>query len=502
MAQKAQAQDQQKQDSNIVRDAKLVNRRYFEDKGINPYPPRFKPDAKAGALAEKYEGLADGDVTEDMVTVAGRIMAYRNSGMFIDLHDTSGKVQIFSHKQDLSPEALEDISHYDLGDIIGVTGYVRRTPRGELTINAKETVLLTKSLQPLPEKHHGLKDVEQRYRERYVDLITNEESRETFRKRSKIISTMRRVMEDQGYLEVETPVFHPIPGGAMARPFTTHHNALDMQLYLRIATELYLKRLMVGGLSDGVFEFGRTFRNEGISVKHNPEFTMLEVYIAYADYEDMMALTEQLVEQACLAANGSTKVMFDGKELDFKGPWPRQTMCDMIKDATGVDFMQHTDPAEARAKAKEIGVHVDDNFNWGKVCEEVFGEKVEPKITNPVHVIGYPKDISPLAKGDPDNDLLTLRFESFCNGWEIANAFTELNDPIDQRARFEDQVAQREAGDDEAQYLDNDFINALEYGMPPTGGLGIGMDRLIMLLTDSQNIRDVIAFPTMRHKGI
>lgn len=488
-------------DSNIVRDAKLNNLKFFQEKGIDAYPHDFKPNAKAGDLIAKYADLADGEKTEDTVIVAGRIMAYRNSGMFIDLHDTSDKIQIFSHKQDLDAEALEEISHYDLGDIIGVTGYVRRTPRGELTINAKETTLLNKSLQPLPEKRHGLVDVEQRYRQRYVDLIANPEVKGVFRQRSQIIKAFRRVLDDKGYLEVETPVLHSIPGGTSAKPFTTHHNALDMELYLRIAPELYLKRLIVGGLAEGVYEISRLFRNEGTSIKHNPEFTALEVYVAYQDYNDMMSLTEELVEQACIAINGSTKVTFGDKEINFKAPWARKTMCELVAEKTGIDFIQYPDLKDAKKKATELGIKVEAHMNWGKIIAEAFDRFVEADLIQPTHVTDYPRDICPLAKGHRDHPLLAERFESFANGWEIANAFSELNDPQDQRARFEDQVAEREAGDDEAQYLDEDYINALEYGMPPTGGLGIGMDRLVMLLTNSQTIRDVLLFPTMRNKA-
>ncbi len=491
------------QDSNIVRDAKLNNLSYFEDKGVDAYPHRFKPDSKAGDLQSKYQSLEDGEQTEDIIIVAGRIKAYRNSGMFIDLHDTTGKIQIFSHKQDLSEEQLEDIKHYDLGDIIGVKGYIRRTPRGELTINAKETTLLTKSLQPLPDKHSGLTDVEQRYRQRYVDMIANPEVKDAFRKRSQIIRTFQNILDEKGYIEVETPVLHTIPGGTSAKPFETHHNSLDMPLYLRIATELHLKRLIVGGLADGVYEIGRLFRNEGMSVKHNPEFTTLEVYVAYSDYNDMMDLTEELVSKTCEAVNGTTAVSFNGKDIDFKAPWPRISMVDSVKEKTNVDFLEITDLKAAIEKAKELELDINPNdksLNWGKIVEAAFEKYVEGTLIQPTHITDYPLDISPLAKKHPENSLLTERFESFCNGWEIANAFSELNDPQDQVARFQEQVKLREAGDDEAQYLDMDFVNALEVGMPPTGGLGIGMDRLVMLLTDSHSIRDVIPFPTMKEK--
>ena len=488
-------------DSNIVRDGKLHNLKYFQGKGIDPYPHSFKPDIKAAALHDKYKDLADGAVTEDVVTVAGRITAYRNSGMFIDLSDVTDKVQIFCHKQDLDAEQLDNIAHLDLGDIIGVTGYVRRTPRGELTVNAKVVTLLTKSLQPMPEKYHGLSDIEQRYRQRYADLIANEESRETLRKRSRIIQSVRETLNAKDYIEVETPALHVIPGGTTAKPFTTHHNALDMPLSLRIALELHLKRLIVGGLADGVYEIGRVFRNEGTSVKHNPEFTMLELYVAYTDYHDIMDITEEIAANACLAANGTLDINFGDKQISFAKNWPRKRMVDLVKDATGIDFMAITDDAEAYRLAKEHHLPVEKFMKWGEIVELFFGEKVEHTLIQPTHVTDYPRDVSPLAKIHRSEPRLTERFESFANGWEIANAFSELNDPIDQYGRFTDQVAKREAGHDEAQYLDLDFVTALEFGMPPTGGLGIGIDRLVMLLTNSQSIRDVIAFPTMRHKA-
>jgi lysyl-tRNA synthetase class 2 len=347
--------------------------------------------------------------------------------------------------------------------------------------------MLTKSVRPLPEKYHGLHDVETKYRKRYLDLIMNDESRDTFRKRSQIISFIRRLLTEENFMEVETPMLHSIAGGASAKPFLTHHNALDMQLFLRIAPELHLKRLVVGGF-DRVFEINRCFRNEGISVKHNPEFTSVEIYQAYADYHDMMALH-----------GGETKVTFGEREIDFKAPWARKTMTELVTEKTGVDFGAIPDAKEAAAKAKELGVYVEDGKSWGEVLEAVFGEKVEDDLVQPVHVIDMPKDISPLAKQHRNAENLTERFETYVNGWEVANAFSELSDPFDQLARFKSQVAAREAGNEEAQMLDEDFVEALEYGLPPTGGLGIGIDRLVMLLTNSQSIRDVIAFPTLRH---
>lgn len=470
-----------------------------KSRGINPYAYNFDRKDMAADLQKKYENLEDGAETEDMVVVAGRITAMRNNGMFIDLTDTSGKIQVFSHKDSTPAEEMEKLDLFDLGDIIGVKGLIRRTPRGELSIRSKEITLLTKALHPLPEKYHGLQDIEQRYRQRYLDLIATEQSLDVLRKRSKIIGWLRTFLEEEwGGVEVETPILHGIMGGASAKPFETHHNALDSQFYLRIATELHLKRLIVGGLSDCVFEIGRIFRNEGISVKHNPEFTSVELYKTYTDYNDMMKLTEDLVEHLALKLYGTTKITFGGHEIDVKAPWKRATMIDLVKEATGVDFLEITDRDAAAAKAKKLGVHVEDRHKWGEIVLEVFEEKVEDTLIQPTHVTDHPLDVSPLAKNHRDNPILTERFESFINGWEIANAFTELNDPVEQRKRFDAQVEAREAGDEEAQMLDEDFVTALEVGLPPTGGWGLGIDRLVMLLTDSHNIRDVICFPTLK----
>lgn len=496
----AETETQNQAGATNVFEARANNRKAIEDMGINPYPTKFETTTTTAELHTKYEKLEDGEKTEDKVSVAGRVMAYRNNGMFIDLKDHTGKVQIFSHKQDLSPEFLELLKKVDIGDIIGIHGLVRRTPRGELTVNAHDVQVLTKSMRPLPEKYHGLTDVEARYRHRYVDLIMNDDSKAVFEKRSKIISYIRHFLEGEDFLEVETPMMHPIMGGATAKPFVTYHNALDRELYMRVAPELYLKRLIVGGFHK-VFEINRCFRNEGISIKHNPEFTSVELYQAYADYNDMMALTERLVE-ACaklVSEDGSAKLPFGDNVIDFSGPWPRKTMTELILEHTGVDFLELQDPAAAQAKAKEMGIETQERMCWGEVIEEVFGEKVEPSLIQPIHVVDMPKDISPLAKGHSEHDHLTERFESYANGWEIANAFSELNDPIDQRERFQAQVDSRDKGNEEAQMLDEDFIEALEYGMPPTGGLGIGIDRLIMLLTNSASIRDVIAFPSLRN---
>ncbi|MBV9966924.1 MAG: lysine--tRNA ligase, partial [Alphaproteobacteria bacterium] len=386
----------------------------------------------------------------------------------------------------------------DIGDLIGVDGLVRRTPRGELTVNATHLTLLAKSLRPLPEKYHGLADIELRYRQRYLDLIMNPQSRETLRRRGRVVAAMREFLSVRGYLEVETPMLHTIPGGAAAKPFITHHNALDIELYLRIAPELHLKRLVVGGLSDKVFEINRCFRNEGLSPRHNPEFTTLELYEAYADYTDMMTLTEQIVAHVAEAAAGGLHVSYGGVQIELTPPWPRRSMADLVREHAGVDFLAIADAAAARDAAKRLGCALQGTENWGQALEAAFAAHVEDKLIQPIHVTGFPRDISPLAKADRNDARLVERFETYVYGWEIANAFSELNDPLDQRARFEAQMLARAAGDEEAQPLDEDYVTALEYGLPPCGGLGVGIDRLVMLLTDSPSIRDVIAFPTLR----
>ncbi len=482
---------------HAYRQARLDKLEQIRALGLDPYPHHFDVTIKSDELAAKYGHLQPGEVTEDTVRMAGRIMAIRNNGMFIDLMDAAGKMQAFCHKDFLPEAGMQFLKLLDLGDIIGIEGIVRRTPRGELTVNVRALTMLSKTLLPPPEKWHGLADVDTRYRQRYIDLIANEETRLTLRRRSQIVAFMRQFLEARGFLEVETPMLHPIPGGTNAKPFTTHHNALDLELFLRIAPELYLKRLMVGGLSDKVFEINRNFRNEGLSTRHNPEFTMLELYQAYADYNDIMVLTETLISETAQAVLGTTVVQVGENSIDFKAPWRRATMCELVREATGIDFMAVDD---ARSAAKGVGVHMKGDESWGKVVETVFGEKVEHTLIQPVHVTDMPKDISPLAKVHRSNQLLAERFESYVNGYEIANAFSELNDPQEQLMRFQEQVANREKGDDEAQYLDQDYVVALEHGMPPTGGLGVGVDRVIMLLTGSTTIRDVIAFPTMRPK--
>jgi len=454
------------------------------DAGDNPYAYTFARDAKAGDLQAKYADLAPGTETEDKVAVAGRVMAMRNNGMFIDLMDATGKIQVFCHKDSMSEEALAKLHNLDLGDIIGAHGSMRRTPRGELSVRATSVELLTKCMLPLPEKYHGLTDIELRYRQRYVDLIVNEDARDTLRKRSAITACLREYLTTVwGGVEVETPM---------------HHNTLDTDFYLRIAPELYLKRLIVGGLADCVFEINRNFRNEGISPRHNPEFTMVELYKTYTDVNDMMDLTEGAVKYIAEKVLGTTQIKYGETTIEVGGQWPRKSMCALVAEATQIDFMNVTDAAAARAEAKKLGVHVEPAAKWGEVVAAVFEEKVEDTLIQPIHVTDFPLDISPLAKVHRSNPILTERTETFVNGWEIANMFTELNDPADQLGRFEEQMKAREAGNDEAQMLDEDYVTALQYGLPPTGGMGMGVDRLCMILTGSINIRDVICFPTLK----
>jgi lysyl-tRNA synthetase class 2 len=466
--------------------------------GIEPYPYAFLRTDEATELERRHAGLPAGAETGERVCVAGRIRAIRNSGMFIDLHDASGKVQIFCHRDFLDPDGLAAVRLLDIGDLIGVEGMVRRTPRGELTVNAGAVTVLAKTLRPLPEKYHGLADVELRYRQRYLDLIMNPESRETLRRRSKIVAALRSHLVEHGYLEVETPMLHTIPGGASAKPFVTHHNALDIELYLRIAPELHLKRLVVGGLADKVFEINRCFRNEGLSPRHNPEFTTLELYEAYVDYTAMMRLTEELISTAAKSVLGTLRIDYGGSEIDLSPPWPRRSMAELVHEATGVDFLTRDGAETARIAAAALGVALTGDENWGQALEAVFAARVEDGLITPIHVTGFPRDISPLAKADRADTRLAERFETYIYGWEVANAFSELTDPQDQRARFEAQMKARAAGDEEAQPLDEDYVTALEYGLPPCGGLGLGIDRLVMLLTNSPSIRDVIAFPTLR----
>jgi lysyl-tRNA synthetase class 2 len=490
----------QERDDNQFRAARLAKLAELRRLGCDPYPTAFARDNEAKTLEERYGALPSDSRTEDHVAVAGRVRAIRNNGMFIDLHDATGKIQIFSHKDHLPPEELALLRLLDLGDIIGVDGVVRRTPRGELTIDARHISVLAKALLPLPEKFHGLADIEMRYRQRYLDLIMSEESRTTLRRRSAVIAALRSRLVARGFLEVETPMLHAIPGGASAKPFVTHHNALDLELYLRVAPELHLKRLLVGGLSERLFEINRNFRNEGLSPRHNPEFTSLELYEAYVDYGAMMALAEELIAGAAMDVLGTTRLHYGEREIELAAPWPRRAMAELVAERTGIDFMAIGEDDAARRAARGAGAELQDSAGWGRALEATFAATVEASLIAPVHVVGFPREISPLAKADPKDPRLTERFESYINGWEVANAFSEINDPVDQRARFEAQMRERAAGDEEAQHLDEDFVTALEYGMPPAGGLGLGIDRLVMLLTDSPSIRDVIAFPTMRPK--
>jgi len=488
-------------DDNQFRAARLAKLEELRRLGCNPYPNEFARDTEARDLERRYAALAPGAETADRVAVAGRIRAIRNSGMFVDLHDASGKIQVFNHKTNLAAEEFALVRLMDLGDIIGVEGFVRRTPRGELTVNSQRVVMLAKALLPLPEKFHGLADLEMRYRQRYLDLIMSEESRLTLRRRSEIVAALRRRLLAHGYLEVETPMLHAIPGGASAKPFVTHHNALDLELYLRIAPELHLKRLLVGGLSEKLFEINRNFRNEGLSPRHNPEFTSLELYAAYVDYRAMMGLAEELIAGVAADVLGATRISYGGRDIELAPPWPRRSMAELVQERTGIDFLAIDDDVAARRAARSLGAEVHETSGWGRALEAAFGATVENDLVSPVHVTGFPREVSPLAKADPADARLTERFETYINGWEVANAFSEINDPQDQRARFEAQMRDRAQGDEEAQRLDEDFVAALEYGMPPAGGLGIGIDRLVMLLTDSPSIRDVIAFPTLRPKG-
>ena len=471
------------------------------DNGINPYPYTFDRTACAAELHENYKELPSGEEDSKVFHVAGRIMAMRNNGMFIDLVDSSGKIQVFVHKENVDAEKIKILKLVDVGDILGVYGTVRRTPRGELSIKANDFKILSKSLLPLPEKWHGLTDTETRYRQRYLDMIMNEDVRTTFLKRSQIIAEIRNYLTQRGFLEVETPMLQSIAGGAAARPFKTYHNTLDMDMYLRIAPELYLKRLLVGGLSEKIFEINRNFRNEGISPKHNPEFTMLELYQSFVDYNEMMVLTENMISTVAQNVLGTMEVEYEGKIINLAPPWQRLTMIGAVKKYTDIDFAQFLSAPEAAVEAKKIGVEVNEDDSWGEIIDKVFEVKVEPHLIQPIHIIDYPRDISPLSKPHRDDSRLVERFETRVNGWEIANAFSELTDPIDQRRRFENQVESRKDEDFETPpEVDEDYIRALEYGMPPAGGLGVGIDRLIMLLTNSASIRDVISFPTLKPK--
>ena len=468
----------------------------LQEQGKNPYEiTKYNRTNSAGEIKANYEKFEQKDVS-----VAGRIIAKRIMGKasFCTILDSDEKIQSYVSINDLGEEAYKEFKTWDIGDIIGITGFVFKTRTEEISVHAKEVKLLSKSLRPLPEKFHGLKDVDLRYRQRYVDLIMNPEVKETFIKRSQIISEIRNLLDEKGYLEVETPVLNTISGGATARPFITHHNTLNIPMYLRIATELNLKRLIVGGY-DKVYEMGRIFRNEGMDIRHNPEFTTIELYEAYANYHDMMDITEEIFQRCSQKVCGTTKITYQGTEIELGGKWKRISMIDSIKEVTGIDFNTINTDEEAVALAKERKIEIPAGKETrGNIISLFFDEYVEQTLIQPTFIYDYPIEISPLAKKCKNDPRLTERFEAFIGGREYGNAFSELNDPIDQYERFKEEIKARENGDDEAGMMDEDYINALEYGMPPTGGLGIGIDRLVMLLTDSVSIRDVLLFPTMK----
>ena len=468
----------------------------LKEDGKNPFEiTKFNRTHTSKQIVENYDELEGKDVT-----VAGRLMAKRIMGKasFCHIQDGDGKIQSYVSINELGEESYKQFKEDDIGDIIGITGFVFKTKTGEISIHAKEVTLLSKSLRPLPEKYHGLKDTDLRYRQRYVDLIMNPEVKDTFIKRIQILQEIKNILNEKGYLEVETPILNTIAGGAAARPFITHHNTLDMDMYLRIANELYLKRLIVGGF-DKVYEMGRMFRNEGMDIKHNPEFTNIELYSAYEDYNDMMDITEEIISKVALKVLGTTKITYQGTEIDLTPSWKRISMIDAIKEVTGVDFNTIETDKDAKKAAEDLHVELDElKLTRGEIINQVFEAKVEETLIQPTFIYDYPVEVSPLTKRKPSDPRLTERFEVFIGAREYGNAYSELNDPIDRYERFKKQVEARAAGDEEANMMDEDFINALEYGMPPTGGLGIGVDRLVMLLTDSASIRDVLLFPTMK----
>ena len=481
-------------EQRLIRRAKLKE---LQDAGQDPFQiTKFVVKHHSADIKEGFEALEGA-----MTSVAGRIMSKRGMGkaVFCDLQDGKGRIQLYVRVDELGEEAFAKFKKTDIGDIVGVEGEVFKTKRGEISVKAHKVTLLSKSLQPLPEKFHGLTDKEMRYRQRYVDLIMNEDVRRAFRIRTAFIKHMRRYLDERDYLEVETPVLNTISGGATARPFITHHNTLDIDMYLRIATELHLKRLVVGGL-ERVYEIGRIFRNEGMDTKHNPEFTTVELYQAYADFHDMMDLFEELLSSAALKLLGTYQLEWQGQQLDLTPGWPRMTMAEAVEKYTGLDFMAVSDDTEAVAMAKSIGVELPETApaTWGNALYEVFDQKVEEKLIQPTFITMHPVDVSPLAKRSAKDPRLTERFELFICHSEMGNAFSELNDPVDQRQRFQRQVELREGGDEEAGMMDEDYITALEYGLPPTGGLGIGIDRCVMMLTNNDSIREVLLFPTMR----
>lgn len=460
-------------------------------------PYRFDPDSTTEAIRRQYGQIDDGTETGKKLTIAGRLMLRRDQGKlaFGVLQDSTGRIQLFAPSK-VTPD-FEGFVGLNIGDWIGVSGEVMKTRKGELSVKVEEWTLLAEAKRSFPDKWHGMTDPDTRYRQRYVDLWVTEEARSTFQLRSRLVSLTRSWLEDREFMEVETPVFHPIPGGALARPFVTHHNALDMELYLRIAPELYLKRLVVGGF-ERVFEIARVFRNEGTSPRHNPEFTMLELYQAYADWTDIMELAENLLEHLAVELTGSSTVVYGGRDLDLSAPWRRATMLELISEHAGVDVSLDTPIDELRALCDKFGVEHKGSYGPGKLILEIYEKTTEPELWGPIFVTEYPKEVSPLAREHRDHPGMTERFEAILAGRELLNGFTELVDPVEQRARFEQQAAQKDAGDEEAMVVDEDYVRALEFGLPPTGGIGIGIDRLVMLLADVQTIREVVLFPTLR----
>jgi lysyl-tRNA synthetase class 2 len=482
-------------DLNEILQVRRDKLKELKEAGLNPFlNVKCNVTSNAKAIKDCFDEMEDKEVE-----LAGRMMSKREMGKasFCDIQDITGRIQSYVRMDAIGEDKYGRFKKFDIGDLIWIKGKVFKTRKGEISIKCEDIMMISKSLQPLPEKFHGLKDTDLRYRQRYLDLIVNPEVKETFIKRSRIISGIREILDGKGFMEVDTPLLNNIPGGATAKPFITHHNKLDLDLYLRIAPELYLKRLIVGGL-EKVYEMGRMFRNEGMSIKHNPEFTLMEVYEAYTDYRGMMRLTEDIISGVCQKVNGTTKITYQGQEIDLTPPFKEMTMTEAVKKYTGVDFDTIENNKEAYDTAKEKGLELDEKMCKGEILNIMFEEFVEDKLIEPTFILDYPVEVSPLTKRKPDKPELTERFELFITSREMANAYSELNDPIDQKERFLKQVEKREAGDEEANMMDDDFIKALEYGMPPTGGLGIGVDRLIMLLTDSYSIRDVLLFPTMK----
>jgi lysyl-tRNA synthetase class 2 len=495
MASEEQEPGEPAEESGAIADRRAKLERLRSD-GVEPFPHGFPGRVEIASVREAHDGLSEGEETDAGYRLAGRLAARRGHGKsaFLDLVDRTGRIQLHARADVLGPERHEALLHVDLGDFIGVEGTAFKTRRGELSLKLDSWELLAKSLRPPPDKFHGLEDTETRYRRRELDLVANEDSRVLFTKRAKTIAETRRWLDDAGFLEVETPVLQPLYGGALARPFVTHHNALDRDLYLRIATELYLKRLIVGGL-DRVYELGKDFRNEGISFKHNPEFTMLEWYEAYADYNDAADRLERLVAHVAERVNGTTVIQRDGAEIDLAPPWRRVTMRDAIKERAGIDIAEHP---TREALAEAMGSEPDPQEGWGKLVDGLLSKEVEPNLREPTFIMDYPVEMSPFAKRHRSEDGLVERWEAFCGGFEIANAFSELNDPDEQRRRFEAQAEELRRGDEEAQPFDEAYVQALEQGMPPTGGVGLGIDRLVMLLTGAKTLREVVLFPAMR----